>query len=255
MTNAALIDLQPSPLPRPETERERHLRALPAPALAPRHAPRLVHGIIALGGLAAIVCAQLGLSVVISEGAYHMSALQAESTTLARAEQTVAEDLAVLSSPQHVAVAAIELGMLAGQPSQFLTLASTSTAGGPDALHMQVPAVDRFGMYVPNALLVEQPQAAATVTEVQTTATEPYPGMLLPQGETASLPPDAADAADSGAASLAPGALVAPVAPAAHAEAAAPVAAAEAAADPAPPVPMPARPAPGTLLPPGAGQQ
>ncbi|MCR8672102.1 hypothetical protein NWP09_13225, partial [Agrococcus sp. HG114] len=147
-----------------------------------------MHGIVALVGLAAIVCAQLGLSVVISEGAYRMSALQAESTTLARAEQRVAEDLAVLSSPQHVAVAGAELGMLAGQPSQFLRLASTSTAGGPDALHMQVPAADAFGMYVPNALLAEQPQAASTVESVQRAAVEPYPGMLLPAGDSAPAP-------------------------------------------------------------------
>lgn len=185
MTSLSVLDLHAPPLPAPEAPAERHLRALPTPRVVPRRAPRLVHGVIALAGLAGIVCAQLGLSVVISEGAYRMSALQAESTSLARAEQSVAEELAVLSSPQHVAVAGAELGMLAGQPSQFLTLASTSTAGGPDALHMQVPAVDGFGMYVPNSLLTAQPQVAASVAHVQAAAIEPYPGMLLPAGESA----------------------------------------------------------------------
>ena len=187
MTTAAIVDLhaQPQRHPEPQGEPERHLRALPLPAIAPRRAPRLVHGVVALAGLAGIVCAQLGLSVVISEGAYRLSALQGESTALARTEQTLAEDIAVLASPQHVAVAADELGMLAGQPSQFLTLSGEATAGGPDALHMQAPALDQFGIYVPNALLAEAPQVAATVQHVQAEAARPYPGMLLPAGETA----------------------------------------------------------------------
>ncbi len=174
MSTAAVIDLRALPTPaEQQPERGRHLRALPA--IAPRRAPRLVHGIVGLVGLAGIIVAQLGLSVAISESAYRLSALQGESTALARTEQTLAEEIAVLSSPQHVAVAAAELGMLAGQPSQFLTLADTATAGGPDALHMQVPAVDAFGMHVPNALLSEIPQAAV----------RPHPGMLLPAGQTA----------------------------------------------------------------------
>lgn len=189
MTTAAIVDIHALPTRAPERqpERERHLRALPA--VAPRRAPRLVHGVVALIGLAGIVVAQLGLSVVISEGAYRLSALQGESTALARTEQTLAEDIAVLSSPQHVAVAADELGMLAGQPSQFLTLSGAATAGGPDALWMQTPAIDRSGVYVPNALLAEEPQAAATVRAVQAEAARPYPGMLLPAGESAVAAP------------------------------------------------------------------
>ncbi|MGM1030196.1 MAG: hypothetical protein ACQEWM_10090 [Actinomycetota bacterium] len=188
MSTAAIIDIHAlptsrAPLGHPQPERERHLRALPL--VAPRRAPRLAHGIVALIGLSGIVIAQLGLSVVISEGAYRLSALQGESTALARTEQTLAEDIAVLSSPQHVAVAADELGMLAGQPSQFLTLSGEATAGGPDALHMQAPALDAFGMYVPNALLSEAPQVAATVQHVQAEVVRSYPGMLLPVGESA----------------------------------------------------------------------
>lgn len=197
MTTAAIVDLHALPAREPEQqpERERHLRALPG--IAPRRTPRLVHGIVALVGLTGIVIAQLGLSVVISEGAYRLTALQSESTALARTEQTLAEDIAVLSSPQHVAVAAHELGMLAGQPSQFLTLSGEATAGGPDALHMQAPAVDGFGVAVPNALLSAGPQAAATersdvpaqpvqpAQAAQPEAPSPYPGMLLPAGEGA----------------------------------------------------------------------
>ncbi|WP_413320586.1 hypothetical protein AA0Z99_06505 [Agrococcus sp. 1P02AA] len=186
----ARIHSQPEPQetagPQQETGLDRHLRALPTPSV--RRAPRLVHGALALAGLAGIVVAQLGLTVVISEGAYRLSALQGESSSLARSEQALAEDVAVLGSPQHVAVAADELGMLAGQPSQFLTLSGTATAGGPDALHMQVPALDQHGMYVPNALLESQPQAAAVVHEVAEAAIRPHPGMLLPPGEGAAAP-------------------------------------------------------------------
>lgn len=178
-------DVDPGLAPEPR----RHLRVLPTPSV--RRAPRLVHGALALAGLAGIVAAQLGLTVVISEGAYTLNALHGESNALARSEQSLGEDVAVLSSPQHVAVAADELGMLAGQPSQFLTLSGEATAGGPDALHMQAPALDRFGMYVPNSLLQEQPQTAASIEHVREEIA-PYPGMLLPAGEGA---PAAAGAA------------------------------------------------------------
>lgn len=186
MTTAAVVDIHALPsrvAPERQPERERHLRALPA--IAPRRAPRLVHGVVALIGLTGIVIAQLGLSVVISEGAYRLNALQGESTALARTEQTLAEDIAVLSSPQHVAVAADELGMLAGQPSQFLSLSGVATAGGPDALNMQAPAIDGSGIAVPNALLAQEPRAAATVRAVQAEAARAQPGMLLPAGEGA----------------------------------------------------------------------
>ncbi|WP_347753933.1 hypothetical protein [Agrococcus sp. ProA11] len=183
MSTVAIASIQAAPQPQHQPTRERHLRAVAAPSV--RRAPRLVHGVLALAGLTGIVIVQLGLTVVISEGAYTLSALQGESSALARTEQSLAEDVAVLSSPQHVAVAADELGMLAGQPSQFLTLSGVATAGGPDALHMQAPALDQFGMYVPNALLETQPQAAAVVQEVAAAAVRPHPGMLLPAGEVA----------------------------------------------------------------------
>lgn len=205
MTDVAIARIAAEPRHEPQPTRERHLRALPAPSV--RRAPRLVHGVLALAGLAGIVCAQLGLSVVISEGAYALTALQAQSSELARTEQALAEDVAVLSSPQHVAVAADELGMLAGQPSQFLTLSGEATAGGPDALHMQVPALDRFGMYVPNALLQTQPQTAAAVEQVAEAAVEPYPGMLLPAGESAPAAESPQPAQDDAAAQPAPGTL------------------------------------------------
>lgn len=214
MSTVAIASVRAAPQPQPEPTRERHLRAVVAPSV--RRAPRLVHGVLALAGLAGIVVAQLGLTVVISEGAYTLSALQGESAALARTEQSLAENVAVLSSPQHVAVAADELGMLAGQPSQFLTLSGAATAGGPDALHMQAPALDRFGMYVPNALLETQPQAAAVVHEVAEAAVLPHPGMLLPPGEVATPAPapDAPAAPVATVEQTAPGTLL----PAAAAE-------------------------------------
>lgn len=211
MSSAAIARIHTQPEQQESPSHERHLRALPTPSV--RRAPRLVHGVLALAGLAGIVVAQLGLSVVISEGAYTLSALQGESSVLARSEQALAEDVAVLSSPQHVAVAADELGMLAGQPSQFLTLSGAATAGGPDGLHMQVPALDRFGMYVPNALLETQPQTAQVVHEVAEAAVRPYPGMLLPAGETSTpttpaVADESATPAEDGAAQPSPGTLL-----------------------------------------------
>lgn len=168
--------LQPAPAHSPA--RERHLRALPR--IAPRRLPGLVPGVVALAGLVAIVIAQLGLSIALTDGAYREQALQSSSVELGREQQALREELAVLESPQSLALNAETLGMVQGQPSAFLPLSGASLPGGPDALHMQQPATSTTGeLLVPNSLV--QPEEAQTPAVAEEPAEpEPYPGMLLP---------------------------------------------------------------------------
>lgn len=167
--------------------RSRHLRALPRPEI--RRKPRLVHGIVALAGLGLIMAVQLGLSLMLSDGAYQLSALQSQSSQLSRDAQGLNEQLDVLSSPQDLGLAAQELGMVQGQASQFIQLSSGAILGGPDALHVDGSVSGRTGLNVPNELVTrsdEAAQAAAAEAIAAASASsedddvEPYPGMVSP---------------------------------------------------------------------------
>lgn len=162
-----------------EPERRRRLVALPRPTV--RRAPSIVHGVVALAGLGAIILGQLGLSMVLGEGAYEIAGLQASSAQLSREQQTLQEQLDTLQSPQQVATAAEALGMVQGQASQFLQLSSGAVLGGPDALHMQQPSVSTNGdLLVGNQLLQAEAPVQQAPVAVEPAEPEPYPGMLLP---------------------------------------------------------------------------
>ena len=169
----------PDRAPQRDTERRRRLVAVPRPAV--RRAPSVVHGVVALAGLGAIILGQLGLSMVIGEGAYEIAGLQATSAQLSREQQTLQEQLDALESPQHVALAAESLGMVQGQASQFLQLSTGTVLGGPDSLHMQQPSVGTDGgLLVGNELLQSQEPAPQAPVAEEPAEPEPYPGMLLP---------------------------------------------------------------------------
>lgn len=159
------------------TERPaRRLTGLPRPVI--RRGPRVAHGVVAIAGLGAIIAAQLGMSVAVSEGAYEMQSLQSQSAALSREEQALQEQIAVLESPQHVALAAEDLGMVTGPATSFLQLSDGSVIGGPDALHMEQEAVTAGGsLLVGSELLQPADEPVAATEEAEP---EEYPGMLLP---------------------------------------------------------------------------
>lgn len=165
----------------PDRAPERRRRLVPLPRPTVRRAPSVVHGVVALAGLGAIILGQLGLSMVVGEGAYEIAGLQATSAQLSREQQTLQEQLDTLESPQQVATAAESLGMVQGQASQFLQLSSGAVLGGPDALHMQQPSVSTDGsLLVGNELLQSSTPAQQAPVVEEPAEPEPYPGMLLP---------------------------------------------------------------------------
>ncbi len=180
MSALPAIHALPERTPDRAPERRRGLVVLPRPHL--RRAPSLVHGAVALAGLGAIILGQLGLSMLVGESAYEIAGLQSTSAALGRQEQTLQERLDTLESPQQVALAAEELGMVQGQASLFLQLSTGSVVGGPDALHMQQPTVATDGsLLVANELVQPSQQTPVAPTPAEEPAEpEPYPGMLLP---------------------------------------------------------------------------
>jgi len=100
-----------------------------------RARPRIIHAIVAIGGVIAIVGAQLLLSIAISGGAYRISDLQQAQRALTRESLSLGEQLAVAEATQHLAGAAASLGMVPAQGAAFLDLetgAAVAAPGMPD---------------------------------------------------------------------------------------------------------------------------
>ncbi len=96
-----------------------------------RRRPRILHALVAVGGVLVIVGAQLLLSIAISGGAYSLSRLQGEQRSLQRESAALAEQVQVLSSTQYLAKAADKLGMIPARNSFFLDLTTGKSKRAP----------------------------------------------------------------------------------------------------------------------------
>jgi hypothetical protein len=124
-------------------------------ARSQRHArPKIVYALSAVTGVAAIVLAQLLLSVGISQSAYEVSRLQASQVELGRTAESVTEDLVRVSSPQSLAANAEALGMVSNSNPVYLRLSDGAVLGAPaSASGSQAGAAS----LVPNSLLAGVP--------------------------------------------------------------------------------------------------
>lgn len=146
--------------PRAEPTRRRHLEV----ARAPRRArPRVLPAIVTIGGIGAILLAQLLLSIVLADGAYTIAGLQAQQRDLERQEQALAEQLEVLSSTQNLIMNAENLGMVASGNPVFLDLSTGAVSGNPTPAGGSLTGSK--GNQVGNVLLADAPlvEPAASV--------------------------------------------------------------------------------------------
>lgn len=151
---------QPAPTPAPR----RHLEV--APTRAQRRArPRLAHALVVIGGIVAILVAQLLLSFLLADGAYRITTLQTDQRELAREEQALAEQLELLGSTQNLTANAEILGMVASGNPMFLDLA-TGAVTGSHSKDGELPE-----NLIPNSLLdgstVLDPAALAAAAEAE----------------------------------------------------------------------------------------
>lgn len=120
-------------------------------SLAQRRArPRLVYALIATAALFVLLLTQLAISIALSQGAYQISALQNEQTTLNRSEAKYSEKLQVLSSPQNIANNATALGMVRNQNPVYLDLNTLKVFGTPTPAASDAATSDNL---VANSLL------------------------------------------------------------------------------------------------------
>jgi len=124
----------PIPLARPrraEPERPRRLTEVVTTRTQRRARPRVLHALVAVGGVLAIVGAQLLLSIAISGGAYRISDLQEQQRALTRQSEDLREQLEIAGATQHLANAAAALGMVPAGSTSFLDLSTGTVVAAP----------------------------------------------------------------------------------------------------------------------------
>lgn len=135
-----------------------------------RARPRVLHAIVAIGGVIAIVGAQLLLSIAISGGAYRISDLQQEQRALTRESLSLGEQLSVAAATQHLANAAASLGMIPAPGAAFLDLETGVAVGAPG-----MPDTTGCGgacNLVPNALTAGLPPVLPATGQVNPLAAQ-----------------------------------------------------------------------------------
>jgi len=154
-----LARVRPSFTPNPATVAAERRLEIVAPAPAHRKRPRITYALTATAGVAAIVVAQLLLSVGISQGAYEISTLRGNQVELDRTAESVGQDLVRLSSPQSLASNAESLGMVSNSNPVYLRLSDGAVLGAPSSA---VGSQGGAASLVPNSLLTD----SAVLTQI-----------------------------------------------------------------------------------------
>ncbi|GAA5152228.1 hypothetical protein GCM10025768_19910 [Microbacterium pseudoresistens] len=141
-----------------EPTRERRLRPVEAPVR--RRRPRVAYAVLALAGAALIGAVQMGLSIATTQDSFVLSDLAQQNKELTWQAQAIEDDLAGVNSPQSLAVAATNLGLVVGGTANYLRLsdgAVIGAAGEPNWLSSVEP---RGAGAVANALVSDTPTPA-----------------------------------------------------------------------------------------------
>jgi len=176
-------------LPRPV--RERRAEAAPLEVVATRTQrrarPRAVYAIVGVLGVFGILLAQLMLSIVLSEGAYRITALEAQQLELDRSAQSLGERLNVLDSAQNLAANAESLGMVVSATTPtFLLLSDGSVQGTPRPAGSAGGILEGRDTHVGNVLLSDVPLVTLTTAGGGESVTET--GVATPPSSSGSLP-------------------------------------------------------------------
>jgi hypothetical protein len=108
------------------------VRKMRRPSVADRSgktAPRIGYAVASLVGIFAILGGQLGLSIVLSDGAYQILSLERELNDRLRDLDVVSEDIGHMHDPQAVASLAVAMGMVQSRESSYLRLSDTAVIG------------------------------------------------------------------------------------------------------------------------------
>lgn len=204
-TNLALVDpaVVPSRAPRPDRQHRPELVEVTPTAAQRRARPRIGYAVVAVAALGILLLAQLGISMVLSQGAYTLNSLSAEQTNLSRTQQSLSEQLRVLDSPQNLARNAQSLGMIANSTPVYLDPKTGRVYGTPTPAKPDEATASTENQ-VPNSLLNDVPLATkpgdtSTSKETGTTGTTGATGTPAATGTTGSTDSTATSEKTSGA--------------------------------------------------------
>jgi hypothetical protein len=93
--------------------------------------PSLVSAMVLAAGLLGVLALQLVLNMIVTQDAYHLRSLEAQKRDLATEVQIIQEEVASLGSPQNLADAANQLGMVANPSSVLLDIETNRVFGEP----------------------------------------------------------------------------------------------------------------------------
>lgn len=101
--------------------------------LRPERASRGMFALVVTGLLVAGMVVILIINTSLAQGAFTISALQAQESTLSQQEQTLSEAVAAAAAPQSLEQSARALGMVPSQTPVFLSLPNGKVLGRPKA--------------------------------------------------------------------------------------------------------------------------
>lgn len=104
-------------------------------------APRVGYALASLIGIFAILGAQLGLSIILSDGAYRILSLERELVDRSRDLDIIAEDIGHMLDPQAVASLAVAMGMVQSRDSSYLRLSDRAVIGGSNPAGANIVSV------------------------------------------------------------------------------------------------------------------
>ncbi len=162
-----------------------------------RARPRSAYAVATVVGVFAILLTQLLLSIVLSDGAYRITALEAQRIELDRTAQVLTERLNVFDSAQNVAANAESLGMVVSTVSPaFLLLSNGTIQGSPTPAGAGSGVLDGRGDLVGNVLLTDVPLVTLAA---QGAAVSASPGVPAAAAPPVSLPSGTSTVSSTGA--------------------------------------------------------
>ena len=93
--------------------------------------PSMVSAMVFTIGLGLVLALQLAINMMVTQDAYHLRELRAEKRDLSTEVQIIQEEVASLGSPQNLADAANQLGMVANPASVLLDIQNDKVYGEP----------------------------------------------------------------------------------------------------------------------------
>lgn len=149
------------------TTRQKRSRTQPATVArkAGRGAPRVGYAVASLLGIFAILGAQLGLSIVLSDGAYQILTLERELADRERDLDIVSEDIGHMMDPQAVASLAVSLGMVQSRETSYLRLSDRAVVGS--SLPAGSGVVSVVDIVPGNDEVVDEAQITLAATEAE----------------------------------------------------------------------------------------